>query len=85
MNEPGPAAEHRADASLGVAVGTTAHTSTERPAENGRGEQAAIPARNTIKPAAPRSQTAVFSMLVRDFMHSRNKVLAIPQGHRAPR
>lgn len=80
MNEPGPAAEHRADDSPGVAVGTTAHTGTEHLAENGRGEQAATPARHIVKPAAPRSQTAVFSMLVRDFMHSRNKVLAIPPG-----
>lgn len=80
MNEPGPAAEHRADESPGVAVGTTARSGTERPAENGRGEQPITTTRHTIKPAAPRSQTAVFSMLVRDFMHSRNKVLAIPPG-----
>lgn len=80
MNEPGPAAEHRAGDSPGVAVGTTARTGTERPAEDGRGEQPTTTARHMIKPAAPRSQTAVFSMLVRDFMHSRNKVLAIPPG-----
>ena len=80
MNEPGPAAEHRADDSPGVAVGTTAHTGTERAAENGRGEQAATPARHTIKPAAPRSQTAVFSMLVRDFMHSRNHLGECPNN-----
>ncbi|MDS4011863.1 MAG: DUF294 nucleotidyltransferase-like domain-containing protein [Defluviicoccus sp.] len=71
MNKPGPAAEHKADESPGVAVGTTSRTGTEQPARI---------ARHTTKPAAARSQTAVFSMLVRDFMHSRNKVLAIPPG-----
>lgn len=80
MNGSGASTELRADESPGAAVSTTAPAESGEPARKGRGGEPASATRRTIKPAAPRSQTAVFSMLVRDFMHSRNKVLAIPLG-----
>ncbi|MFZ1416380.1 MAG: DUF294 nucleotidyltransferase-like domain-containing protein [Defluviicoccus sp.] len=81
MNGSSASAENRAGESPeAAAVGTLTQVETAEPAQKTRGDQPAFSMLSPLKRAAARSQTAVFSMLVRDFMHSRNKVLAIPLG-----
>ena len=81
MNGSSASAENRTSESPeAAALGTMTQLETAEPAQKTRGDQPAFPKLSPLKRAVPRSQTAVFSMLVRDFMRSRNKVLAIPLG-----